>query len=211
MKITILYDNDALDSRLAPDWGFAALIETAGRTILFDTGAKGQILLDNMSLLGICRESIGEIFISHDHWDHTGGLLKILEQNPVRVYVPDTISEVVPARETIALTRPAEIHNQIFSTGTLKNIEQALCIRQDSKVAVIAGCAHPGVDTILAAASELGPVSALIGGLHGFSDFAAISALDLVCATHCTQHKHEIQSRFPDTAIAGGAGKIIEI
>ena len=211
MKITILYDNDALDSRMAPDWGFAALIETADRTILFDTGAKGQILLDNMNILGISPQCIDEIFISHDHWDHTGGLLKILDQKPVRVYVPDTISEVVPARETIALTHPAEIHDQIFSTGTLKNIEQAMCIRQDGKVVVIVGCSHPGVGTILSAASEIGRTSALIGGLHGFSDFPAISSLDLVCATHCTQHKHEIQSRFPDTAIAGGAGKIIEI
>ncbi|MBS3733126.1 MAG: MBL fold metallo-hydrolase [Desulfobacterales bacterium] len=211
MKITILYDNDALDTRLASDWGFAALIEAAGRRILFDTGAKGQILMENMSLLGISPESIDEIFISHDHWDHTGGLLKILEQKPVRVYVPDTISKVVPARETVSLSRPAEIHDQIYSTGTLKNIEQAMCIRQDGKVAVIAGCSHPGVATILSAASEIGPTSALIGGLHGFSDFPAISSLDLVCATHCTRHKNEIRSRFPETAIAGGAGKIIEI
>ncbi|MFP3980083.1 MAG: MBL fold metallo-hydrolase [Desulfobacterales bacterium] len=211
MKITILYDNDAHDSRLAPDWGFAALIEAAGRTILFDTGAKGQVLLENMNLLGICPECIDEIFISHDHWDHTGGLLKTLEQKPVRVYVPDTISKVVPARETVSLSRPAEIHDRIHSTGTLKNIEQAMCIRKDGKVVVIVGCAHPGVETILSAASEIGPVSALIGGLHGFSDFPAISALELVCATHCTRHKNEIQSRFPETAIAGGAGKIIEI
>ncbi|MCF8037223.1 MAG: hypothetical protein K9K62_10155 [Desulfobacteraceae bacterium] len=53
--------------------------------------------------------------------------------------------------------------------------------------------------------------AALIGGLHGFSDFPAISSLDLVCATHCTRNKDEIRSRFPDTAIAGGAGKIIGI
>lgn len=211
MKITILYDNDAWDTRLEPDWGFAALIEACGHTILFDTGAKGQLLLDNMKKLNVSPESIEEIFISHDHWDHTGGLLAMLEKNPVRVYVPDTISAALPARETIPLSLSTKIHKHIYSTGTLKNIEQAMCIQQDEKVVVIVGCSHPGVDAILDAASEIGQVSALIGGLHGFSNFPALDNLDLVCATHCTQHKREIQSRFPQISTPGGAGKVIEL
>ncbi|HMA84908.1 MAG TPA: MBL fold metallo-hydrolase [Desulfosalsimonadaceae bacterium] len=210
MKITILYDNDAWDTRLEPDWGFAALIEAFGHTILFDTGAKGQLLLDNMKKLNISPESIEEIFISHDHWDHTGGLLSMLDKKPVRVYVPDTISAALPARETIPISLSTKIHKHIYSTGTLKNIEQAMCLQQDGRVVVIVGCSHPGVDTILKSASEIGEVSALIGGLHGFSNFEALDSLDMVCATHCTQHKQEIQSRFPQIATPGGAGKVIE-
>lgn len=211
MKITILYDNDAWDSRLAPDWGFAGLIETDARNILFDTGAKSHLLFGNMEKLKISPDCIDEIFISHDHWDHTGGLLKLLEHKPVPVYVPDTISNVVPARQTLIPGPAQQLHENIYSTGTLKNIEHSMCIKQDGKVAVIAGCSHPGVDTILEAASKIGRPAALIGGLHGFSNFPALSSLELICATHCTQHKREILSRFPETAIAGGAGKIIEI
>lgn len=211
MKITILYDNDSVNDRLVPDWGFAALIEAFGRTILFDTGAKAQILTDNMNALGIEPEAIEEIFISHDHWDHTGGLSAILERKPVRVYVPDTISDVPSALETIPVSKPGEIHESIYSTGTLKNIEQSMCISQDGKVVIIAGCSHPGVETILAAASEFGRPCALIGGLHGFSNFPALCSLDTVCATHCTQYKQEIRTRHPQIAVAGGAGKIIKI
>ncbi len=86
-----------------------------------------------------------------------------------------------------------------------------MCIQQNGKVIVVAGCSHPGVDNILRAASGIGPVSALIGGLHGFQDFPVLKSLDLVCATHCTRHKQEIQSLFPRISIPGGAGKIIEI
>ena len=211
MKITILYDNDALDKNLSPDWGFAALVEACGHTILFDTGAKGQLLLDNMEKLKISPDVIEEIFISHDHWDHTGGLMAMLERKPVRVYVPDTISKAALATETVPVSLSTKLHKHIYSTGTLKNIEQAMSIQQDGKVVVIVGCSHPGVDTILKAASEIGQVSALIGGFHGFDNYPVLDSLDLICATHCTQHKQEIQSCFPQTSTPGGAGKVIEL
>ena len=211
MKISIIYDNDARDERLAPDWGFAALIEACGHTFLFDTGANGRILLENMEKMGISPESIEEIFISHDHWDHTGGLMAVLEKKPVRVYVPDTIKKVPQAAETVPVSLSSKLHKHIYSTGTLKNIEQSMCIQQDGQVVVIVGCSHPGVDHILKAASDIGPVTALIGGLHGFNNFPVLDSLTLVCATHCTQHKKEIASRMPQISIPGGAGKVIEI
>jgi len=211
MKITILYDNEAYDRRLNPDWGFAALIEACGHNILFDTGANGRILLENMAKMEISPRDIEEIFISHAHWDHTGGLPDILAENPVRVYVPDTMRAPLPARETVSLSFSTKIHKHIYSTGTLKNIEQAMCIQQDSRVVIVVGCSHPGVKAVVEAAAEIGPVSALIGGLHGFNDFPVLESLDMVCATHCTRHKREIASRFPQIAVAGGAGKVIEI
>ena len=48
VKITILYDNTApVKAGLRADWGFSALVEVdRGKTILFDTGANGEILLN---------------------------------------------------------------------------------------------------------------------------------------------------------------------
>ncbi|RPH46975.1 MAG: hypothetical protein EHM87_00055, partial [Burkholderiales bacterium] len=45
LTITIVYNNIADDPRLATDWGFAAFIEFNDRVVLFDTGTKGQLLL----------------------------------------------------------------------------------------------------------------------------------------------------------------------
>ena len=53
MKVTILYDNTVFRKDLQADWGFSALIEAKGKSILFDTGGSGSILLANMSKLGI--------------------------------------------------------------------------------------------------------------------------------------------------------------
>ena len=48
------------------------------------------------------------------------------------------------------------------------------------------GCSHSGVGNILKAASQFGKPYALIGGLHGFSDFDLVKDLTLICPTHCT-------------------------
>ena len=55
MKLTIVYDNTIYKKAigLKSDWGFACLVKTKKDMILFDTGAKGDILLDNMKKLGI--------------------------------------------------------------------------------------------------------------------------------------------------------------
>ena len=64
---------------------------------------------------------------------------------------------------------------------------------------------------ILKAAQQFGKLSGIIGGLHGFSELALLSDLELICPTHCTQHKEEIKKRYPQKYIEGGAGRIIEI
>ena len=210
MKITIIYDNTAHRENLRADWGFSALVEAEGRTILFDTGAKGAILLENMSALGVDPMSVEEVFISHAHHDHMGGLIDFLLINPVRVILPQS-APVPQGAEVIRVKGPVEIHPRIFSTGELRNGEQSLVVETDRGLVVIVGCSHPGVGTILDAASRFGKVRALIGGLHGFSDLDKIEDLELVCPTHCTARISQIRSRYPEKYLEGGAGRVIEI
>ncbi|MBW2599187.1 MAG: MBL fold metallo-hydrolase [Deltaproteobacteria bacterium] len=222
MKITIIYDNETSRKDLTPDWGFACLVEAHGKTMLFDTGAKGAILLGNMKTLNIDPESIDIVVISHAHWDHTGGLADFLIENSnVRLYIPSSYS-IPPdsAREVVVVKDPMEICEGVFSTGELQGseqvpygneIEQSLVVNTDMGQVVIAGCSHPGVKKILEAASIHGKIHALIGGLHGFSEFDLLKGIDIVCATHCTQFKAKIKSLYPDTYTEGGAGLIIDI
>ena len=107
MKVTIIYDNTTLKTELKADWGFSALIEIKERKILFDTGANGRILLSNMEKLGINPKEIEEVFISHSHFDHTGGLSAFLDQNnKVKVWVPPSFRGVKSAREVIEVKKP---------------------------------------------------------------------------------------------------------
>ncbi len=211
MKITIIYDNTTTREDLVADWGFACLVEAHGRRILFDTGAKGFILLDNMQRLGIEVSIIEEVFISHDHWDHTGGLADLLAIHPVPVHLPSTMSEAIGAKESHRVCGPTEIHEGIFSTGTLEGIEQSLAVRTEKGIVVIVGCSHPGVERILEAAAGFGRPYALIGGLHGFDRFEAVKDLEIICPTHCTQHAKEIAGLYPEKFLAGGAGRVLEV
>jgi 7,8-dihydropterin-6-yl-methyl-4-(beta-D-ribofuranosyl)aminobenzene 5'-phosphate synthase len=77
------------------EWGFAAVIEVEGRRLLVDTGARAETVLRNATELKVDLASITDLVITHNHADHTGGLLvlrrELAKQNPQalsRVHVP---------------------------------------------------------------------------------------------------------------------------
>ena len=64
--------------------------------LLMDTGISPTCLLHNADLLGVDYDAIEEVFISHGHWDHFGGLPGLLERLDRRVQVtihPDAFLE----------------------------------------------------------------------------------------------------------------------
>ena len=215
MKITIIYDNTAYKKGLQADWGFSCLVEVSrpvGTKILFDTGADGSILLSNMKKLNIVPDSIDEIFISHAHFDHTGGLSAFLNVNSdVKLYAPVSFRGVRRAKEVVYVSESLKIHENVFSTGELHNIEQSMAVKTDKGIVLIVGCSHPKMAHILEAVSQFGKVYAIVGGLHGFSEYELFKDFELICPTHCTQHKAEIKSLYTKETIEGGAGRIVEL
>jgi len=212
MKVTIIYDNTAFRGDLQPDWGFSALIEVENiPKILFDTGTNGAILLSNMEKLEVAPAPIEEVFISHSHFDHTGGLSEFLKVNQkAKFYVPPSFSGPIN-REVISLAKANKIHENVFSTGELDGIEQSMGIITDKGTVLIVGCSHPYMGHILDAARQFGKIYGIVGGLHGFSEFELFKDLELICPTHCTQHKAELKRLYPQKYIEGGAGRVIEI
>ena len=77
-RITILCEN--LVGRLvgSGEHGFSAFIETDKGNYLFDTGS-GRSIVPNSLTLSKDLKSIKKIFLSHGHYDHTGGLPEVLK------------------------------------------------------------------------------------------------------------------------------------
>lgn len=200
MKITIVYDNQA-DEGLKSGWGFSCLIE-AKEKILFDTGDNGEKLIYNFSQLNVQPESIAAVVISHNHWDHNGGLKEFLKlNNNAKVFHPKSFS------------KPTEISPGVHSTGALGGLikEQSLVVNTEKGNLIITGCAHPGLAKIIDRAKQLGEIYAVLGGFHGFSRFEKLKGIELIAPCHCTQYTNQIKQKYPAQFREIRAGSIIEI
>lgn len=78
LRITILVENTAKGRGVRGEHGLAFWIEAGNRRILFDTGQTPDVLLHNADCLGIKLFSVDTVVLSHGHYDHTGGLAKLL-------------------------------------------------------------------------------------------------------------------------------------
>jgi 7,8-dihydropterin-6-yl-methyl-4-(beta-D-ribofuranosyl)aminobenzene 5'-phosphate synthase len=78
MKITILCENTVGRRIGLGEHGFSVLIETDQGNYLFDTG-RGESVVRNSLELNKDLRTIKKIFLSHGHYDHTGGLPEVLK------------------------------------------------------------------------------------------------------------------------------------
>jgi 7,8-dihydropterin-6-yl-methyl-4-(beta-D-ribofuranosyl)aminobenzene 5'-phosphate synthase len=238
LSITVVYDNNPYKEGLETDWGFSCLIRGTEKTILFDTGGKGDLLLENMEKLGITTEEIDVVVISHHHYDHTGGLFNhILEQNSdVTVYLPSTFSDsfknIVKEKGApiVEVSDPIEICENVYSTGVMEGIEgsqghyvviheQSLIINTEKGLIVVVGCSHPGVTRIVERAKELvqGNVLFVMGGFHTcpegtVSQFKELGVI-YVGPCHCSGDVVRVwfEQEYGEKYIEVGVGRIITL
>jgi len=234
VEILVVYDNYSCRSDLETAWGFSCLITGMEKTILFDTGGSGAMLMRNMEKMGISPEEVDSVVLSHIHGDHTGGLQAFLERKGgVTVYVPasfpDRFKEAVRSygADVVSVREPLPICQDVFSTGEMGTftIEQSLVLRTKSGLIVITGCAHPGIVKIVKKAKALveGEVLLAMGGFHlmgmSMGNMEKISAsfreLGVRCVgpCHCTG---ETQIKFFERVygehfLKVGVGKVIRV
>ena len=237
VTLTIVYDNVApgdsvSDLALRTGWGFACVIETGEATVLFDTGGNGEILLDNMAKLGFDPQVIDVVVLSHDHFDHTGGLMGLLETGArPTVYAPASFSvsfkdDVRAITDLVEVTDPLEILPGVHTTGEMSKtrssiIEQALMVETEQGLVVVTGCAHPGVAEMVRRSKEAvdGDVALVMGGFHLgdaserqlddiIADFRELG-VQQVAPSHCTgdQARSMFAEAFGDDCTLAGVGQ----
>lgn len=158
MNVTILYDSEARVAGLQVGWGFSALVD---QRILFDSGEKGEALLENMGILSLRPGQIEAVVISHDHWDHSGGLWELLrarEGDELPVYICPGFSAETKDRireaggRIVECATATEVASGIQTSGEVRGehsgqeiAEQGLILASPRGVSLLTGCAHPGI------------------------------------------------------------------
>lgn len=233
LRITVLFDNTTARPGCRADWGFACLVEGAGRTILFDTGTNAGVFRSNLQALGVELSRVDALVLSHAHLDHTGGLPVAVEgRSGLAVYLPfgspaalaDQLRSV-PASVTAA-SGSASVGPDALVTGPVgaDTPEQALVLRRPGGLVVVTGCSHPGIVAIVERVKQLaeGRILAVVGGFHlpGHSPeaVAAIGArlqelgVERAGPTHCTGAEAiaAFRAAFGPRFIEMGAGRVVD-
>jgi 7,8-dihydropterin-6-yl-methyl-4-(beta-D-ribofuranosyl)aminobenzene 5'-phosphate synthase len=237
MEIKIVFDNTNLNEKFIPGWGFSCLVD---QNVLFDTGEKSEYLFKNMKNLNIEISKIEKVFISHDHWDHTGGLWGLLEKTEgIDVYGCPNFSEEFKGKVVslggnfIPVKELAVVKDNIFATGEIEGnyrgsyiAEQALLIKKNEGIIIITGCSHPGIIRIIKNVKENFPearITFVFGGFHLMDkDTREIEIIvekfkslgvEKVGPTHCTGYEAQVifEKEYKNNFVKIAAGKTFEI
>lgn len=78
-KIIVLVENSVRHRGLLAEHGLSFYIEFEDKKLLFDAG-QSDVILRNAQILNIDLGELDFIALSHNHYDHTGGLLPLLKE-----------------------------------------------------------------------------------------------------------------------------------
>ncbi len=214
MKIKLLANGSQLWERWIRRWGLSFLIDD---DILFDAFGDARVLMGNLRRFKVDIGKIQHVVISHEHWDHVEGLCFLLPQMPgLKIYLPRHADTVLKDKirawggDVIEVGDPVRLKDGIYVSGEIigryadKDMpEQALVLEAETGLVIIAGCAHPGIQTIVnqVKRSFRKPVHGVIGGFHlkdnSLEDIGAVadglkgSGVEMVSPLHCTGAKAE--------------------
>jgi len=180
MKIKIIAVGSSGFERFIRRWGVSFLI---GDDILFDTFGDPGVFANNLRRFKVDLQKIKHVVLSHDHWDHISGLWHILAgRKDIAVYICPGFRQEIKERiaafgvRLIEVEEFTAIKEGIFLSGQLKAaysgeeiFEQVLVIKFLKSLALITGCAHPGIVNIVDRVQEhfvKERVYSILGGFH---------------------------------------------
>lgn len=145
-QLTVLVNNTVQRQGLLAEHGLSFWIKLDSTCILFDAG-QTNVIRGNAELLGIALDSADMIVLSHGHYDHTGGLDAVLQNNTKKIKVfahPEAFADKyscaphgpardigIPVQSRLALRKfadiiptesPVEIAEGVFVTGQVPRI-----------------------------------------------------------------------------------------
>ena len=91
LELTLVVENNSEQRNLDSEHGLSFYLTYQRENYVFDTG-QGQVLINNLKELDLAAKDLSGILLSHGHYDHAGGLKKLLDYKPmVPVYAHPNI------------------------------------------------------------------------------------------------------------------------
>lgn len=198
IKLFVTGENTTLKHSFLAHFGQSFVIQYGEKNYLFDVGEFSYAIENNLEKLNFTLDKINEIIISHAHFDHVAGLMKLSKKlKNQKIFLPEPLFEEKLVEKQlkryqvkldltdynaypnkVLLNQPLQLEKNLYLTGPIiggEITEQSVVIDLKEKgLAIIIGCAHPGLENIVNKAKEItrnNKIYALIGGLH-FIDFS---------------------------------------
>lgn len=141
-------------------FGYAVFVQFEGKRLLFDTGADAATLAHNLEQAGIDPATLDAVAVSHNHFDHMGGLAYIRGARPdLTVFVPP--GQEFDGGKTAAVTDSMALGENLYLLRTHTDTptvgisdELSVLIRTAQGPYLVTACSHTSVKTIVDKASE---------------------------------------------------------
>lgn len=234
VTVTVIYDNYVHIKGMTADWGYSIVIEGLDSTIIFDTGAKPALFKSNFEKAGLDASAIDLLVISHEHYDHVGGIPAFVAMKTgINIIIPHSFPAGLKKKlvsyglKPLLVDDAAMICNHLYSSGEFDFplAEQALVLDTKDGLVVMTGCSHPGIVEMLREIKKTfnKEIRMVFGGFHlmnkSDSEMASIigemKSIGVVkCgATHCTGDKQIklIREAFGENYFELGVGNKIVI
>ena len=148
VKVTVLSSNLANGATVG-EWGLSAFVEVDGNCILFDAGRYPDTVIKNAAVLNVDLSCVTDVVLSHFHFDHTTGLLPLLDN--LREINPEAIQRVHVANGFFSSRRTA-------SSGSEAESNQMIGLRDSIEAQGVEFLIHAEAAEIFPAVWVSGPV-----------------------------------------------------
>lgn len=149
VKVTVLSSNLANGAAVG-EWGLSALVEVDDRCILFDAGRYPDTVIRNAEALDVDLSCVSDVVFSHFHFDHTTGLLPLIEN--LRSRNPDAIERIHVAEGFFSSRRRA-------GTEGDAEVNQMIALRETIEALGVEIRVHSQATEIFPAVWVSGPVA----------------------------------------------------
>ena len=103
LKIIPLMEDNLCGDGLIAEHGLSLYIETPKHKLLVDTGQSAKTW-ENAKVKGVDLTKVDTLFLSHGHYDHSGGLMAFAKSNPRAAKMPgESIIPMKAARKNISV------------------------------------------------------------------------------------------------------------